>query len=235
MSFAAIIRSIASFSLLCSAAHGFASNLPADSHFGLKNAAVSVPPSERLFPCQMYCALLALRTSRLIHPFLVLHCSIWNTPQQQHGCITTLRAVTHDASSRFFQLEELEDRYSCVTEIFLKTDKTVDVFETDGPIPSESWGTWEQSGDFFVLNFQRTFRTGRKGTDMGEFSYSVERSFVGEMTMVGGQLAVKGSIHSVDDLVGDRQVGFFSMLDTTKIKLGLEKGEEKKGRVSYAS
>jgi hypothetical protein len=33
---------------------------------------------------------------------------------------------------------------------------------------------------------------------------------------------------------GIDRLGFFSMLDTTKVKLGLEKGEEKKGRVSYA-
>ena len=109
------------------------------------------------------------------------------------------------------------------------------VFETDGPIPSESWGTWEQRDRRFVLNLLRTFKAGRKGTDMNEFSYTVERSLVGELTMVGGQLAVTGSIHSVEDVVGDRQVGYFSMLDTTKVKLGLEKGNEKKGRVSYAS
>jgi hypothetical protein len=79
----------------------------------------------------------------------------FGTPlQQQHGS-TTLGAVMHDAASSFFQLEELEDRSSCVTEIFLNTDKTVNVFETDSPIPSESWGTWEQWGDFFALNFQK--------------------------------------------------------------------------------
>jgi hypothetical protein len=70
---------------------------------------------------------------------------------------------------------------------------------------------------------------------MDEFSYSVERPFVGEMALVGGKLAVEGSIHSVDDMVGDREVGYFSMLDTTKIKLGLEKEEERRGQVSYAS
>jgi zona occludens toxin (predicted ATPase) len=149
--------------------------------------------------------------------------------------LTSLSIVTQDASSRFFQLEELEDRYSCITEVFLMDDKTVDVMKTDGPLPSESWGTWAQNDDLFVLNLHRTFKTGRKGTDMDEFSYSVERAFVGEMTLVGENLAVKGSIHSVDDMVGDRRVGYFSMLDTTKIKLGLEKEDERRGQVSYSS
>ena len=54
---------------------------------------------------------------------------------------------------------------------------------------------------------------------MGEFSFSVERVYAGDMTVVGGKTAVSGVIHQIDDL-GDREVGYFNMIDTTNERLG---------------
>jgi hypothetical protein len=131
-----------------------------------------------------------------------------------------------DIASKYFQLEENEDGYSAITEVFLSDeDNALLVGQTDGPIPTESQGTWMVREDGkFAMNLVRTFKTGRKGTDLGEFYFSVDRSFVGEVTTVGSCLAIGGVAHSVDDL-GDREVGYFAMIDTANMR---EDGQERK-------
>ena len=59
---------------------------------------------------------------------------------------------------------------------------------------------------------------------MGEFDFEVERVFMGEFAKVGGNVAVTGSVHQIDEL-GDHEVGYFNMLDTTKERLGEEEKE----------
>jgi hypothetical protein len=59
-------------------------------------------------------------------------------------------------------------------------------------------------------------------TDMGEFEFDVVRTFTGEMTMVGASAAVQGGIHSSDEILGDQEVGFFNMIDTTDARLEQE-------------
>jgi glutathionylspermidine synthase len=127
MFFSTIVRKTASVSLLCSIAHGFAFNPRTASRFGLKNADVRVISANTKTVSQR------MQSCALIHPFLFLHC-FHSILSQQQKSFNSLSVVTQDASSRFFQLEELEDRYSCITEIFLEDDKTVDVMATDGPV-----------------------------------------------------------------------------------------------------
>ena len=68
------------------------------------------------------------------------------------------------------------------------------------------------------MTITRTFSVGQKSTDMGEFSYDVERYFAGEIVQVGAAIAVTGAIHSADPTLGDVEVGFFNMIDTTDEK-----------------
>jgi hypothetical protein len=134
------------------------------------------------------------------------------------------------AASRegYFQLEELEDQDTATTEVFLKADNTVDVGETDGPLHIKASGTWKETpqGEFEMV-LKRTFEAGRESqtyTDMGEFDFEVERTFTGEITKVGASMAVTGSIHYKDELLGDEEVGYFNMIETTKARKG-EKDE----------
>jgi len=139
--------------------------------------------------------------------------------------MTQLQYSTTDAieiGQRFFQLEEMEDKETEITEVFLNADRTVSLGETDGPVYISAQGTWSKNGPSFQMNLIRTFEAGKeKGqpTDMGEFSFSVERVYAGDMTVVGGKTAVSGVIHQIDDL-GDREVGYFNMIDTTRERLG---------------
>jgi len=132
------------------------------------------------------------------------------------------------AASKFFQLEEKEDKDSSTTEVFLSTDGTVTMGETDAPPPLRATGTWSQDGQHFKMNIKRTFGAGQSNTDVGEFKFVVERAFVGHMDTVGNLLSIDGSMHLKDEFTGDVEVGFFSMIDTTNARL-MEDDIGKKG------
>jgi len=126
-------------------------------------------------------------------------------------------------ASKFYQLEELEDREACTTEIFLSNDGSVTATETNGPPHIDVTGKWSQSNDTsFTMTVKRTYGTGNDSSDIGEFQFDVERSFIGEITLVGGVTSITGSMHMNDEFSGDVEVGFFSMIDTTASKLGEE-------------
>ena len=129
--------------------------------------------------------------------------------------------MTESPASRYFNLEELEDKDKCVTEVYLNADGTIQVGETDGPPVLEAAGTWacdSQSGAF-TMALHRTYGGGAPGSDMGEFRFAVDRTFTGSLYRVGAKLAVEGSLHAVDEH-GDGEVGFFEMLDVTNEREG---------------
>ena len=134
--------------------------------------------------------------------------------------------VNGGIGGRHFQLEELEDKEKSTTDILLNSDNTVTLGRTDGPFFSTSHGTWsESSGDnsqdksVFEMKLSRTFVAGensKDATDIGEFEYTVTRTFNGEATLVGGSLlAIEGVVLDKDEIFGSREVGFFNMVDTT--------------------
>ncbi len=140
-------------------------------------------------------------------------------------CFST--AVSSNIAGKHFQLEELEDAEKCTTDILLNSDMTVTVGRTDGPLFSSSFGTWSESESSedkatFEMKLSRTYTAGgdsKDPTDIGEFTYEVERTFNGLMTVVGGSMAaMEGVILDVDDLFGTREVGFFNMIDTTEAR-----------------
>jgi hypothetical protein len=128
-----------------------------------------------------------------------------------------------------FQLEEMEDQDTCSTEITLLPDGTVQVGETDGPLFVSASGTWSvdptnpQGAFAFEMKLARQFEAGHEAssfTDIGEFSFTVERWYVGDINRVGERLAVSGSIHAMEDLEvfgasppSDLAVGYFNMID----------------------
>ena len=108
-----------------------------------------------------------------------------------------------------FQLEELEDAETSTSEVMLNDDLTVSLGETDGPRYIASEGSWtesyigeEQEENFqrcFTMKLTRTFVFGddnqSHNTNIGEFQYSVERTYTGEVFLVGGAvLAMNGEI-----------------------------------------
>lgn len=122
------------------------------------------------------------------------------------------------ATERYYNLEELEDKETCTTEIYLKSDKSLQVGKTDGPIYMNAAGIWSQEPDgTFKMTLKRWYNAGKEPaskTDVGEFQFEVERLFVGDIIKVGGVAAVSGSIHHIDEQV-DREVGFFNLIDTS--------------------
>jgi hypothetical protein len=92
----------------------------------------------------------------------------------------------------------MEDKDSCTTEVFLSSDGSVTVGMTNGPLPVEASGTWEQSGEDGALKMTitRTYSTGMQNKgDLGEFQFSVSRSFVGAVGNIGGSFGVTGDMH----------------------------------------
>lgn len=124
-------------------------------------------------------------------------------------------ALSSSVAGKHFQLEELEDKETCTTDIFLTEDMKVEVGETNGPPPSKSIGTWEEGDGSFKMVIERIFGAGRgavESTDLGEFEYSVTRTFKGEITEVGNNLAITGTI-TCNKL--DSEVGYFNLIDTS--------------------
>jgi hypothetical protein len=139
---------------------------------------------------------------------------------------TTINAALNPGS-KFYQLEELEDKEACTTEVFLNKNGSITLTETNGPPPVSSSGSWSYSyngsGNMVMkMKIVRTYGTGNASSGVGEFTFDVERNFVGDVSLVGGLVSVTGAMIMEDDFFGDTEVGFFSMIDTTDAKLGEE-------------
>ena len=131
--------------------------------------------------------------------------------------VSTGDAVVIDIANKYFQLEEMEDKDSCITEIFFNPNKTISVGNTDGPIPLSCDGDWELSEDGGLkMTLKRTYSGGQPHTDMGEFTFDVERTYVAQPEKIGNLLGFSGSIH--ENYHGDAKVGFFELIDTTEAK-----------------
>merc|ERR1711862_896833 len=138
-------------------------------------------------------------------------------------------------SDRFYQLDEREDKEECITEIQLKQNYAAIIGDTDGPVPVEASGSWALIDGKFKMSITRKFESvgQKKGlmseptvkvtptsqaikTDIGEFTFDVVRTYTGSVSKVGEKIAVEGVIHLVDDVLGDEEVGYFSLIDTTE-------------------
>ena len=141
---------------------------------------------------------------------------------------------------KYFQIEEMEDRDSCTTEVILNPNSTVTTLETNGPIHQTATGLWKldaTTGDF-IMTLHRTYEAGRDSkvvTDVGVFSFTTVRKFIGRLYNIGIKQGISGNIYDVTSDVVDmgtsgnsladlddttpvtdlKKVGFFEMIDTT--------------------
>jgi hypothetical protein len=147
---------------------------------------------------------------------------------------TSLAATAQEtaAADKYYNIEEFEDKDSCLTEIFLNPDGSVQAGITDGPVYSDFTGEWSvNEKDDFKMTLVRKYDTGTKNkknpTGMGEFTFAVERIFTGTMSHVGANLSFEGVVHAMDEKLGDYKVGFFEMIDTTEEREKLTDAEIK--------
>jgi hypothetical protein len=127
---------------------------------------------------------------------------------------------------KYFQIEEMEDRDSCTTEVILNQNNTVTPLETNGPLHKEASGTWKLdpvSGEF-VMTLSRTYEAGYSSkipTNVGVFSFNTVRKFVGRLYNIGVKQGISGNIYDISDADPNdapedlRKVGFFEMIDST--------------------
>jgi len=77
-------------------------------------------------------------------------------------------------AKEYYQLEELEDKDTCTTELFLRADGVIEFGDTDGPVFTDAIGRWAvpEGTNTYGMIIKRTFQAGASdGTDMGEFSF----------------------------------------------------------------
>jgi hypothetical protein len=137
---------------------------------------------------------------------------------------------------KYFQIEEMEDRDACTTEVILNPNSTVTTLETNGPIHIDATGMWKLdkiTGDF-IMTLHRTYEAGRDSkisTDVGVFTFTTVRKFIGRLYNIGIKQGISGNIYDLTSGLEDnpalmdiddttpvtelRKVGFFEMIDTT--------------------
>ena len=127
-------------------------------------------------------------------------------------------------------MEELEDKDTCTTELFLNANRTIDFGESDGPLWIAATGTWSVAPgtNDFGMEISRTFETGSSGRQMGEFTYDLVRRYEGELSMVGASVAIGGLVYAKKNLgtadSGEEiPAGYFNMIDATAERLGDDK------------
>lgn len=142
-----------------------------------------------------------------------------------------------DLDDLYFQLDEHEDDFHCITEILLRRDGYVDAFETDGPKIKITSGTWQFADAIsshhppsLTITLHRQF-----GSGGGDLAFYVARTFTGTLCRVGNRLGVEGTAHELDQVLGNSKVGHFQMADiTTMRENNFFKIPPKKGVDSFA-
>lgn len=143
-----------------------------------------------------------------------------------------LYASRADLSSKEFQLEELEDKEECETELWLNDDGTVTLGMTNGPKVTAYQGDWhmlETASEAelpFRMRLTRSYESaGSSGANkMGDFTYEIKREFWGSIEMVGSSISVSGKTHGnttpysgnayIDEQSTlESELGYFTMID----------------------
>ena len=126
----------------------------------------------------------------------------------------SMTVTTTQIADRSFQLQELEDSATCVSALYLKSDGSLKVGQTDGPAPSSVEGNWKYNEDEEELQIDLTRHY--KGDN---YTYEVQRYFIGHFdNKKDSDLAVfSGKIFrdSATDFTPDEAVGYFEMIIAT--------------------
>jgi hypothetical protein len=87
--------------------------------------------------------------------------------------LTTFFLARCCRSTEYYQLEEMEDKDTCTTELFLKPDGVIEFGDTDGPQPIASEGHWlvPDGTNDYSMTIKRSFEAGKGNSDIGEFNY----------------------------------------------------------------
>mmetsp|Transcript_8672 Transcript_8672/g.18973 ORF Transcript_8672/g.18973 Transcript_8672/m.18973 type:complete len:182 (+) Transcript_8672:71-616(+) len=144
--------------------------------------------------------------------------------QKRCALISSSAKVANRAelSQKEFQLEELEDREECETELWLNDDGTITIGKSNGPKIKEYRGDWHiletatEEDRPFRMRLSRTYEagchTGRN--QVGDIIYTLTREFHGNVEMVGDSISVSGRMHGIDDgSLLDCELGYFTMID----------------------
>ncbi|KAL7536907.1 hypothetical protein ACHAXR_012120 [Thalassiosira sp. AJA248-18] len=133
-----------------------------------------------------------------------------------------------DLSTKEFQLEELEDKEECETELWLNNDGTVTLGLTNGPQYSGCNGDWHiietasEDEQPFRMRLTRSYEVAKGGA-----SYDVTREFWGSIEMVGASISVSGKIHggigANEQFPIDSELGYFTMIDAEASEADVEK------------
>ena len=136
-----------------------------------------------------------------------------------------------DLSTKEFQLEELEDKEECETELWLNDDGSVTLGATNGPQYSNYQGTWDITNDDDDLPFRMRL-TRSYEVPVGDISYDVIREFWGSLEMVGASVSVSGKIHGSTNAAGnaytdeqslvESEIGYFTMIDAVASEASVE-------------
>mmetsp|Transcript_39107 Transcript_39107/g.44595 ORF Transcript_39107/g.44595 Transcript_39107/m.44595 type:complete len:184 (+) Transcript_39107:79-630(+) len=150
------------------------------------------------------------------------------------------KPTTHRASKlfgircedKYYQLEEMEDKESSTTEIFLKQDRTVIVGQTTGPKFLAASGSWEIAAgtNNFKMTLSKRFGTGQSKNDMGEFNFDVKRTYSGEVKLVGESVGITGEMQAQESSMAfgnEVEVGYFNMIDGTDERANMGASGEK--------
>ncbi|CAM9456681.1 unnamed protein product [Chrysoparadoxa australica] len=113
---------------------------------------------------------------------------------------STSRVTVDAVADTEFQMEELEDKETCVTSLVLNKDGSILVGATEGPIPASSTGVWSLLQNELFMSITREFTE--------DVSYSVTREFRG----VAEELAADTLCFSGEITMDEAKVGFFEML-----------------------
>mmetsp|Transcript_26670 Transcript_26670/g.40326 ORF Transcript_26670/g.40326 Transcript_26670/m.40326 type:complete len:226 (-) Transcript_26670:112-789(-) len=138
-----------------------------------------------------------------------------------------------DLCGKEFQLEELEDKEECETEVWLNEDGTVSLGASNGPLVRDYAGEWhllETAGvgyQPFRMRLTRRFESPGSGR-IGDIQYDLTREFWGSIEMVGESICVNGKIHGAlpsaetnqyaqmyhdDQAMQETEIGYFTMID----------------------
>ncbi|EED93823.1 predicted protein [Thalassiosira pseudonana CCMP1335] len=142
------------------------------------------------------------------------------TPSSSSTSSTSLSKA--DLEGKEFQLEELEDKEESETELWLNSDGSVTLGQSNGPRVASCKGDWHlietatQEDKPFRMRLVRTYEYGTHSgsNQVGEISYDVKREFWGNIEMVGDSISVSGTMHGLDDRDQiDCDLGFFTIID----------------------
>jgi len=160
---------------------------------------------------------LRLKTWRLP----VVSPSSWNSDSKADGLLENRQKEDTQfpltLENEGFQLEEFEDRESCISFIKLLCSGSVDILETTGPLHTDFFGQWAYDPSSGQVEIEITKKF---DTQLG-LGYELARRYVGQVEEVlSSTYIIGGRVLDNDGLFLDTKeadLGFFKMIQATDL------------------